>query len=329
MKNLSFVLLLLLAVSQVGLSGYAQGVASAPVKKYDYVVSPDGTGDFTSIQAAIEACKSFPDEPIRIFIKKGIYHEKVFIPEWNPKIVLIGEVRDSTIIDYDDYFNKINKGPNSTFYTPTVLVQGNDFYAENITFKNSAGAVGQAIALAVDADRCMFVHCRIIGNQDALYVTGEHYRQYFRHCEIEGTTDFIFGQATALFDSCVIVCKANSFITAASTPADARFGLVFRHCTIQAVPGVHQVYLGRPWRKYARTVFIDCQMGDFIRPEGWDNWRNPANEKTVFYAEYHSTGPGAKPEQRVKWAHQLSDRQAAAYTIPQIFTTSGNTWIPQ
>jgi len=157
MKNLSFVLLLLLAVSQVGLSGYAQGVASVPVKKYDYVVSPDGTGDFTSIQAAIEACKSFPDEPIRIFIKKGVYHEKVFIPEWNPKIVLIGEARDSTIIDYDDYFNKINKGPNSTFYTPTVLVQGNDFYAENITFKNSAGAVGQAIALGMPTDVCLYI----------------------------------------------------------------------------------------------------------------------------------------------------------------------------
>ncbi|SFV30725.1 pectinesterase family protein [Thermoflavifilum thermophilum] len=306
----------------------AQQALTANQKKYDYVVAQDGKGDFTSIQAAIEACKSFPYEPIRIFIKKGIYHEKVFIPEWNPKIALVGEDADSTIIVYDDYFKKINKGPNSTFYTPTVLVQGSDFYAENITFQNDAGPVGQAIALAVDADRCMFVHCRIIGNQDALYVTGEHNRQYFRDCTIEGTTDFIFGEATALFDSCTIVCKANSFITAASTPADAKYGLVFRDCQIQATAGVDKVYLGRPWRKYAKTVFIRCEMGGFIRPEGWDNWRNPDNEKTVFYAEYHSTGHGAKPADRVKWSHQLNAKQASIYTIKQIFTNPASSWNP-
>jgi len=307
---------------------HAQMQVSASLKKYDYVVASDGTADFRSIQAAIEACKSFPYERIRIFIKKGIYHEKVFIPEWNPKISLIGEDADSTIIVYDDYFKKINKGPNSTFYTPTVLVQGNDFYAENITFKNDAGPVGQGIALAVDADRCVFVHCHIIGNQDALYVTGEAKRQYFRNCRIEGTTDFIFGQATALFDSCTIVCKANSFITAASTPANSRYGLVFRNCSIQAVPGVDKVYLGRPWRRYAKTVFLHCEMGNFIRQEGWDNWRNPENEKTVFYAEYHSTGPGARPTDRVKWSHQLNPKQASTYTIKQIFTNPVNSWNP-
>ena len=123
---------------------------------YDYIVAKDGTGNFTTIQSAIEACKSFPYQRIRIFIKNGVYHEKVFIPSWNTKISLIGESKDSTIITYDDYFKKIDKGPNSTFYTATVLVQGNDFHAENLTIENSAGPVGQAVALAVEADRCSF-----------------------------------------------------------------------------------------------------------------------------------------------------------------------------
>ncbi|MBX5439141.1 MAG: pectin esterase [Thermoflavifilum sp.] len=306
----------------------AQDALSAGAQKYDYVVAQDGSGHFSSIQAAVEACKSFPYERIRIFIKKGVYREKVCIPSWNPMISFIGEDEDSTIIVYNDFFGKINRGPNSTFYTPTLLVQGNDFHAENLTIANSAGPVGQAIALAVEADRCSFVHCKILGHQDALYAAGAHARQYFRQCIIEGTTDFIFGDATALFDSCTIICKANSFITAASTPSDASYGFVFRNCLIQAVSGVNSVYLGRPWRKYAKTVFINCEMGDFIRPQGWDNWRNPENEKTVFYAEYHSVGPGARPAQRVKWAKQLNARQAAAYTIARIFSLPPQTWIP-
>src|SRR6185312_9765183 len=176
----------------------------SPQDKYDYIVAKDGTGNFTTIQSAIEACKSFPYQRIKIFIKNGVYHEKIFIPSWNTKISLTGESKDSTIITYDDYFKKINKGPNSTFYTPTMFVKGNDFHAENITVENSAGPVGQAVALAVEADRCSFLNCKLIGNQDTLYVAGENDRQYFNECYIEGTTDFIFGEATALFEKCAI-----------------------------------------------------------------------------------------------------------------------------
>ncbi|MCL6523639.1 MAG: pectin esterase [Thermoflavifilum sp.] len=324
MKPIGFLLEILFCIYGMKLYATAQTV----LKNYDYVVAPDGSGDFTSIQSAIEACPSFPDKQIRIFVKKGIYHEKLLIPAWNPHISLIGEDADSTIITYDDYFGKINKGRNSTFYTPTLSVQGNDFYAENITIKNTAGPVGQAIALAVEADRCTFVHVKIIGHQDALYVAGEQARQYFRDCTIEGTTDFIFGSATAVFDNCNLICKANSYITAASTPQYVAYGLVFMHCTIKALPQVHRVYLGRPWRKYAKTVFLNCEMGSFIDPAGWDNWRNPQNEQTVFYAEYHSTGAGARLAARVAWAKQLNDRQAQQYTLARIFTTQSSSWLP-
>lgn len=299
-------------------------IANAQEYKNYVTVAKDGSGDFTSIQKAVESCKSFPYHRITIYIKNGVYREKVRVPAWNTKLSFIGENRDSTIIVYDDYFNKINKGPNSTFYTATLMVQGNDFHAENITIENNAGPVGQALALDVEADRCSFVNCNITGNQDALYAAGENDRQYFNHCTIEGTTDFIFGEATALFDSCTVVCKSNSFITAASTPEDASYGFVFKDCAIKALPGVEKVYLGRPWRKYAKVVFLHCNMGAFIQPEGWKNWNNA--EQTAFYAECQSIGAGAHPAARVKWSKQLTRKQAEKYTVKNIFTRDKNMW---
>ncbi len=295
--------------------------------KYDYVVAKDGSGDFTTIQSAIEACKSFPDQCIRIFIKNGTYHEKVFIPSWNTNISLIGESKDSTIISYDDYFKKINKGRNSTFYTATLLVQGNDFHAENLTIENAAGRVGQAIALTVEADRCSFENCKILGDQDTLYLAGENARQYFFNCYIEGTTDFIFGEATALFEKCTIRCKADSYITAASTPEGVSYGFVFKNCEIEADSGIQNVYLGRPWRKYAKTVFINCKMDDFINTKGWSNWNKTDNFKTVLYAEYNSSGEAINNKERVSWSHQLTDKQAKEYNIKNIFSGLQN-WNP-
>lgn len=291
------------------------------------VVAKDGSGDFTSIQKAIESCKSFPYHRITIYIKNGVYKEKIRVPAWNTKLSFIGESKDSTIITDDDYFHKINKGPNSTFYTATVMIQANDFHAENITFENSAGPVGQALALDVEADRCSFVNCNITGNQDALYAAEENDRQYFKDCTIEGTTDFIFGEATALFDSCTIICKANSFITAASTPEDALYGFVFKNCNIKAMQGIEKVYLGRPWRKYAKVVFLHCNMGAFIQPEGWKDWNKA--ERTAFYGEYQSTGSGARPDERVKWSHQLTRREAEKYTLKNIFRGNQKDWIPE
>jgi len=260
-------------------------------------------------------------------VKNGTYHEKVFIPSWNTQISLIGESKDSTIISYDDYFKKINKGPNSTFYTATLLVQGNDFHAENLTIENVAGPIGQALALAVEADRCSFENCKFLGNQDTLYLAGENARQYFVNCYVEGTTDFIFGEATALFEKCSIHCKADSYITAASTPEGVAYGFVFKNCEVEADSGVHNVYLGRPWRKYAKTVFINCKMDDFINPKGWSNWNKTDNYKTVFYAERNSSGEGANKSQRVLWSHQLTEAQAEKYNVKNIFSGLKN-WDP-
>lgn len=288
---------------------------------YNMVVAKDGSGDFTTIQEAINAAKGFPDKRVTIKVKNGIYREKVEVYEWNNNMSIVGEDREKTIITYDDYFDKLNLGRNSTFHTPTLSVQGNDFYAVNLTIRNTAGEVGQAIALSVSADRVLVEDCIITGNQDTLYVTGESSEQYFKNCYIEGTTDFIFGQATVLFENCEIYSKSNSFITAASTPKGRQFGFVFKDCKLTANPGL-EVYLGRPWRTYAKTAFINCEMGEHITPEGWDNWSNKAAEKESFYAEYNNSGPGFQPKKRVPWSYQLTKKQEKKYTKANIL---GNT----
>lgn len=291
---------------------------------FTFVVSQDESGDFVSIQEAIDASRSFPPERIRIFLKEGVYYEKVKVHSWNTGISLIGENKETTVITFDDYFDKIDRGRNSTFHTYTLLVEGNDFLAENITVENSAGPVGQAIALHVEADRSVFKNCRFLGNQDTIYAAGEGSRQYFKNCYIEGTTDFIFGGATAVFDNCIIHSKSNSYITAASTPEQIQYGFVIKNSRLTSDPEVDSVYLGRPWRDFAQTVFLDTHFGSHILPEGWHNWNRTEAEQTVYYAEYSNTGPGYQPEKRVPWSHQLSGAEAEKYTINQIF----NGWNP-
>ena len=292
--------------------------AKTPKDDSNIIVAQDGSGDFTKIQDAINAAKAFPDDRITIFVKNGVYYEKVKIYSWNPKISLIGESREKTIITFDDYFNKINIGRNSTFHTYTVLVEGNDFFAKNLTIQNSSGEVGQAVALNVNANRVMFTNCSFLGNQDTLYTSGEGTKNYFKDCYIEGTTDFIFGDATVLFENCIIKSRKNSYITAASTPQNSTFGYVFKNCKLIANESTDAVYLGRPWRIYAKTVFINCEMGKHIKSEGWDNWSKPEAEKTSFYAEYNCTGEGFQPEKRVSWSHHLTKSEAKKYTLDAI-----------
>ncbi|MBR9919376.1 MAG: pectin esterase [Bacteroidetes bacterium] len=284
-------------------------------------VAQDGSGDFSSIQDAIDATKSFPDKPITIFIAPGTYREKVKVHAWNTNLTLFGESPENTHIVWDDYFDKIDRDRNSTFFTWTMLVEGNNFRAENLTIENAAGRVGQAIALSVTADRAVFKNCRLLGNQDTLYLSGHNSRQYFEDCYIEGTTDFIFGRATAWFENCTIHSKEASFITAASTTKGKKYGFVFRHCSLSANAGVGPTYLGRPWRSYAQTIFLECKMGGHIRPEGWDNWSGTENESTVYYAEYKSAGPGAAPQSRVSWSHQLKPRKAKMITPQKVLGT--------
>lgn len=293
---------------------------------YTIIVDSNGNGDFKSIQEAINNSRSYPDKRITIFIKNGVYFEKVKIHAWNTKVSLIGESKDKTIITYNDHFKKINLGRNSTFHTYTVLAEGNDCIIKNVTIENSSGEVGQAVALNVNANRVIVSNCNLLGNQDTLYTSGENCKNYFKGCYIEGTTDFIFGDATAYFENCVIHSKSNSYITAASTPQNQEFGYVFKECLLTANETTTKVYLGRPWRDYAKTVFINCEMGAHITPEGWHNWSKPEAEKTIFYAEYNSKGKGNNPQQRVKWAHQLTNKEIKKYTITNVLKDETKNW---
>lgn len=302
-------------------------VGAAEKKIVDYItVAQDGSGDFTKIQDAIYATPAFPYDKVTIFIKNGIYNEKVRIPEWNTNVFLKGESKENTIITFDDNFSRIALGRNSTFYTYTLLVEGDDFTASNLTIKNTSGEHGQAIALSVVANRAKITNCILLGNQDTLYLSGKDAKQYFKDCYIEGTTDFIFGGATALFENCTIHSIKSSYITAASTPEETSFGFVFKNCKLTASPEAKEVYLGRPWRIYAKTVFINCEMGKQIKPEGWENWSKPEAEKKAFYAEYNCSGEGFQPSKRVKWSYQLSKKEATQYSIENILKDKIANW---
>lgn len=291
----------------------------------EFVVSQDESGDFRSIQEAIDASKSFPYERITIYIRNGVYKEKVKVHSWNTKLSLIGESKENTIISWDDYFDKIDRGRNSTFHTYTLLVDGNDFHAENLTIENTAGDVGQAVALHVEADRASFENCRILGNQDTVYLAGEGNRNYFSNCYIDGTTDYIFGEATAYFEDTEIRSKSNSYITAASTPQAEKYGFVFQNCSLTAEDGVNEVYLGRPWRIYAQTVFLNTKMGSHILPKGWGNWGKTEAESLTFFGEYNSSGLGANSDQRVSWSYTLTEKQAEHYTKNRVL----RQWNPE
>jgi pectinesterase len=279
--------------------------------KYVFTVAKDGSGDYKYIQDAIDAMRVYPLAPITLYIKNGVYNEKIELPSTNTDVSFIGESVDKTIISFNDYSGR---GKLITFTSYTAKISGNRFMAQNITFMNSAGPVGQALALYVDADKAVFKNCRFLGNQDTIFAAGESSRQYFVDCYIEGTTDFIFGPATAVFERCTIYCKANSFITAANTTPGKRYGFVFLDCTVTADASISKLFLGRPWRSHAKTVFIRCTLPVQVVPAGWDNWSNPANEQTAFYAEYGSRGGGANAAGRVAWSHQLTDKEAGNYT---------------
>jgi len=304
----------------ITLSGFAQ----TQIFPASFTVAKDGTGDFKTIQEAVNAVRDLSEVQVPIYIKKGIYKEKLVIPAHKSKISLIGENKDQTIITFDDYSGK---GAINTYTSHTVLVQGNDFKAENLTFENSAGPVGQAVALHVEADRVVIKNCKIIGNQDTLFPSADTSRQYYVDCYIEGTTDFIFGAATVVFERCHIHSKKNSYITAASTTEGQAFGFVFLNCKLTADAAFQKVYLGRPWRPFAKTVFINTQMGNHILPAGWSVWNKNENHKTTFYAEYGSTGPGFVKESRIEWSRQLSKKESKQYTLKKIFSQR-TSWLP-
>lgn len=255
--------------------------------------------------------------PVVIHIKPGIYHELVYVQREKSYFHLIGDDAEHTVITFGLYAGMTNLDgkPLGTFKTPTATIDADHFTADNITFENSAGPVGQALAIRVDGDHAAFHHCRFLGWQDTILLNRG--RQYFSDCYIAGHVDFIFGAATAWFENCQIHCLRSGYITAASTPAEQPYGFVFSHCQISGEPGV-KTFLGRPWRIHASVTWLNCQMSKVVRPEGWFDWKKPESHATVRYDEFDSTGPGANSSARVTWSRQLTAEEAATVTVERV-----------
>ncbi len=296
------------------------------VRHYDFVVAKDGSGDFFSVQEAINAVPDFrKNVRTTILVKRGVYKEKIVIPASKINLSLIGE--DGSVLSYDDYADKLNcfGEKTGTSGSASCYIYAPDFYAENLTFENTSGPVGQAVACFVSADRAYFKHCRFLGWQDTLYTYGKGCRQYYEDCYIEGTVDFIFGWSTAVFNRCHIHSKTKGYVTAPSTDQGQKYGYVFYDCRLTADEGVTGVYLSRPWRPYAQAVFVRCDLGGHIMPAGWNNWGNVENEKTAFYAEYQSRGAGANPKARASFSHQLHNLEG--YTMEEVLAGTDG-WNP-
>jgi pectinesterase len=307
------------------------------------IVAADGSGDFKAVQDAVAAVPDNADERTIIHIRPGTYEGQIVVPKAKVKVTFEGDGVDKTFTTYHFNTNEPNPDGVSRSHKGTgVVVLGADFQAHNMTFKNESGDHGQALALRIDGDRAVVTDCHIVGWQDTLMVnTG---RQYFSNDYIAGRVDFIYGSATAVFDHCEIHSRNGGFVTAASTPQDHPFGLVFMNCKLtgDATPwdpattnpastdklrSTPIADLGRPWRPYASVTYINCEMGSHISPAGWNNWGKASNESTARYSEYHSTGPGGASDKRVPWSHQLSDEQAKAITVESVL--GGNDhWDP-
>jgi pectinesterase len=305
----------------------AVGLAQSCLAETTVTVAADGSGQFTKVQDAIMSVPNgTADNPVFIRIKPGTYKELIYVQREKRFFHLVGEDAKATILTFDLHANLPGSDgkPIGTFRTPSVTIDADDFTAENLTFANSAGPVGQALAIRVDGDRAAFRNCRFLGHQDTILLNRG--RQYFEQCYVEGTTDFIFGGATAYFEDCDIHCLKSSYITAAATPDFAPFGFVFRHCRITAAPDV-EMYLGRPWRDHAAVTFLNCELPAAIRGAGWHNWDQPRRELTSRFAEHGNTGPGADTQSRVPWSRQLTDEEAAEIT-PQTVLSGADSWQP-
>ncbi|OLP66196.1 Pectinesterase A precursor [Bacillus pumilus] len=289
------------------------------------VVDQKGSGSFRTVQSSIDAIPENNQQPTTIYIKKGVYQEKILLPKNKPYVSFIGEHQYETVLTYDD----TNASSGSTTNSSSTMIRANDFYAENMTFQNTAGReAGQAVALYVSGDRAIFKRVRVLGYQDTLYATGTG-RQYYENCYIEGTVDFIFGSATAVFKKAEIKSLGNGYITAASTSETQKYGYVFIDSTLKkGTAGTQSVYLGRPWRPHSAVTFLHTKMEDHIKSVGWHNWNNPDNERTARYKEYGSTGAGSSVINRVKWSNILTKNEANQITVQAVLGGTDG-WNPE
>jgi pectinesterase len=312
------------------LAAHIRGPLAPPQQ---FTVAADGSGKYRTVQAALDAVPPGNSKEIIIYIKKGIYTEKLHLDSTRNHVTLVGEDAATTILTYNDHPGMVAPNGDSinTRNSHSFLAQGADFSARRLTFRNDAGfTAGQAVALEVQGDRASFFDCRIIGNQDILFLNNPDSRQYYRDCYLEGTTDFIFGDATAWFENCHIYSKKNSHVTAASTPQEHPYGFIFYHCVLGGDSAITNASLGRPWRPFASVTYIHCYIGGHIRREGWSAWNNLDSYKTSRFGEYDDYGPGAVGPgkgllSRVAWSHQLTDDEVQKITLKQIF----NDWYPE
>jgi pectinesterase len=293
--------------------------------------SVNSTTDYISIQQALDHAPQAA-APYRTVIEivPGVYHERIIVTRNRPRITLLGLGKSPADVVITWSLNAKQAG--GTFVTATADIEGDDFAADNVTFENSAGNTGQAVAAAVRSDRAIFKHCRFLGDQDTLFA--DFGRQYYVDSYIAGGVDFIFGNATAVFDHDEIHEIRNGYLTAQSrTSPDQATGFVFTHSQVtfenkDPIIGGHPGYfLGRPWRPYSRVVFMHTELDGNLAPEGWLKWRKDDPTPTAFYAEFHNTGPGANTAQRVPWSHQLTAKEAAAFD-PQTFLRGADNWNP-
>ena len=291
------------------------------------IVAHDGSGKYLTVQEALNHIPFNNKKPVTIYIKNGIYKEKLHLDSSKNFVTIIGENEFKTILTYDDHTGTVSIHGDviNTMTSHSFLIKADNFTAKNITVQNDAGfSAGQAVALESDGDMAQFYNCRFVGFQDVLFTKRPNSRQYYKDCYIEGTTDFIFGPSTVWFEHCHIHSKKNSHVTAASTPQDHPFGYVFNDCILTGDTTLHTVSLGRPWRPFASVTYIHCYLGPQIKPGGWSNWNNTDNYKTTRYAEYENYGPGANLSKRISWSKQLNDKEIKKYTIGNVL----NRWIP-
>src|SRR5947209_4696312 len=312
-----------------GSIAFALRDANRTPQRIDIVVALDGSGQFKSVQDAIMSVPSGSrTKPVVIHIKPGVYRELIYIQREKRFFHLVGEEAEKTVLTFDLHANMIgqNGKPITTFRTPSTVIDADDVTAENITFENSAGPVGQALAIRVDGDRVEFRHCRFLGWQDTILLNRG--RQYFEDCYIAGHVDFIFGAATAWFEHCHIHCLRDGYITAASTPDNQPFGFVFSHCKITGASPSVRTYLGRPWRAYSNVIYLNTEMSEVVRPEGWHNWNFPEREKTARYAAFSNTGPGANPRSVVALCRRCTKSEAKAITVEKVLRGTDH-WNPK
>lgn len=329
MKCLVFILSVLLATAVT---------CVAQLSAIHVVVAPDGSGDFSSVQQAIDAAPSMSTQPHIIFIRNGQYVEKINIPPDKPFIQLLGESTAHTLITYHDYSGAVTPtGTITTSTSATLTVQANDVLLQNLTIENSTGDAPQAVALAVYGTRVVVRDCRLAGGQDTLLAHGNGAWQYYDQCFIEGVVDFIFGNARAWFEHCTITARDRKngnplgYITAANTSSDQRVGFVFHDCYFPSNAGVTRYVLGRPWqnssratvKSFPKVVVMQSVFGaNLILPEGWMTWDAGTDTTQIEYAEYKNRledGSRVDTSHRVTWSHQLTEEEAARFTVSAVF----------